>query len=473
MRHQADLVAEALVADAGQRQAADLDRSLVGHVVAQQQRQQGRLAAAGVADDAEEGALRHVERQVVQHRLARDVGEFDVAHPHRRGAGDERRFVLRALGIVLRRARLVEQRVHARRRHHRLLQAAELHGDLDEGLHHARDIADEGVQHAHLDRADLALAEGEDHQRQQGDVEQVERGPQQEGVGAQFGHARRVVAAVGAQEALAETHFGIAGLQHAHAADRLGHLGVDVAAQGTRAGDRRRRQALVEPDDADHRRHQGQHDQHQAPVEPGHRDHGADQDDRVVEHDVQDLDVQGLDRLGVVGHAADQLAGDGAVEEGHRQAQHVAIDPFAQALHRAHRQARQADQLQVAHPARDPAGEHQAAQQQGHLGPVEVARQQVVVDQGLAQQRAQDFEGRGQDQPQRGDDQVAFFGRGGAAQQARGQLRLVAQLAAFHGRCVRLHRGWPPVVGSATGWHTSHPARAVDRGCRLRPRGRP
>jgi hypothetical protein len=52
-----------------------------------------------------------------------------------------------------------------------------------------------------------------------------------------------------------------------------------------------------------------------------------------------------IDRFGVVGEAAHQLAGDGAVKKSHGQAQHVGIHPFAQALHRAHRQAGQAHQL--------------------------------------------------------------------------------------------------------------------------------
>ncbi len=339
LRHQPDLVAEAFVADAGQRQAADLDAALLRHVVAQQEREQRRLAAAGMADDAEEGTLRHVERQVVQHRLAFYVSEFQVAHAHRRRGRVECGINTGAAQGMFRCAFFVQQGIHACRRHHRLLQAAELHRDLDQRLDHARDIADERVQHAHFDGADLALAESEDHQRQQRHVEQVERGTQQEGIRAQFGQARGVVIAVGGQEAFAEAHFGITRLQHRHAADRLGHLAVDVAAQRAGTRDGRRRQALVQPHDAGHRRHQRQHDQHQAPIEPGHRDHGADQDDRVVEHDEQHLDVQGLDRLGVVGDAADQLAGDGAIEKRHRQAPHVAIYPFAQALHRAHRQA--------------------------------------------------------------------------------------------------------------------------------------
>jgi hypothetical protein len=169
LRHQADLGAEARVVDAGQRLAEQLDAAAVAvaveGVVAQQQRQQGRLAAAGVADDAEEGALRDVERQLVQHGLAGHIGEVQAAHPHRRharghgltgGVGDARTGMLGRAGFV-------EQGGHARGGDHRLLQAAELHRDLDQRLDHPRDIADEGVQHPDLDRVHAALAEAEDH----------------------------------------------------------------------------------------------------------------------------------------------------------------------------------------------------------------------------------------------------------------------------------------------------------------------
>ena len=56
-------------------------------------------------------------------------------------------------------------------------------------------------------------------------------------------------------------------------------------------------------------------------------------------------------------------AGDGAVEVGHRQAQHVGVDRLPQALHRAHREAGQADELGVAQNRRRGAGRHVAADQ--------------------------------------------------------------------------------------------------------------
>jgi hypothetical protein len=68
-----------------------------------------------------------------------------------------------AAGLVLHRGRFVQQRRHARGGDHRLLQLAELHGDLDQRLDHAREVADEGVQHADLGRRHRPLAEHEDH----------------------------------------------------------------------------------------------------------------------------------------------------------------------------------------------------------------------------------------------------------------------------------------------------------------------
>jgi len=405
LRHQAHVGAEAFIVDAVEGDAIDGDAALGDGVKAQQQGQQSRLAAARVADDAKKSALRNAQRQLVQHGLVfhvgkRQAGNVDGGHVAARFRLPQGR-CLPALR-VFQRLRFVEQGRHARRRHHRLLQLAELHGDLDQGFDHARDVADERIQHAHFHGAHVAAAEAEDDDGQQHDVEHVERGAQQPGVGAQFLHARRVVVLVDAREAGAEALFRVIRLQHAHAAYRFGDLPVDFAAQGARARDGRRAPALVQKDDEQHGRQQRQHDQHQAPVEEGHGGHGADQDDGAVEDDEQHLHVQRFHRLRVVGDAADQLARDGAIKKTHRQAQHVLVHGFAQALHRAHGQAGQAHQLQIAQAGRDPARQQAAAQQQGHARPVQVARQQVLVDQGLAQDRPRHFQGGGEDQPERG-----------------------------------------------------------------------
>ena len=71
----------------------------------------------------------------------------------------------------------------------------------------------------------------------------------------------------------------------------------------------------------------------------------------------------------------------------------------AQALHGAHRHAGQAHELQEAQPRRGHARDDDAGQQPPHARPVEVVRQQVVVDQLLAQQGADHFQAGREDQP--------------------------------------------------------------------------
>ncbi len=129
-------------------------------------------------------------------------------------------------------------------------------------------------------------------------------------------------------------------LQHAHAADGFGDLRIDIAAQRACMRDGRRAPALVQPHDHEHARHQHRNNQHQAPVEPCHRNQRAGQQNRVVEHYEQHLHIQRLHCLGVIGHAADQLTGDRLVKKCHRQPQHMTVHRFAQASHRPHRQTR-------------------------------------------------------------------------------------------------------------------------------------
>jgi hypothetical protein len=175
--------------------------------------------------------------------------------------------------------------------------------------------------------------------------------------------------------------------------------------------------------------HQQRHDQHQPPVQPGHHRHHPDERDDAVEHHEQHLHVQRLHRLGVVGDAADELAGDGAVEEAHRQAQHVAVDRFANALHRTHRQPRQPNQLAVAQPAGQAAGDQRAAEQAGDGRDVRIAGQQVAVDEGLAQQRAQRLQCRGKHQPDQRAFQQRDLGQRGAQQQLQRGLAFALRRA--------------------------------------------
>ena len=332
---------------------------------------------------------------------------------------------------------LAQERIHARRRHDRLLQHGELHRDLHERLDHPRDVGDEGVEEPHLH--DLhALGAHRDHDdRDEHDVEEVERGPQQPRIGAQRPAARLVVLLVGAREARGETADRARGLQHAHAGDAFGHLRIDVAAQLPHARHRRRGQPLVGPHDRRRGGYEQQHDEHQAPVEPEHRDHHAEEHGHAHEHLEEHLRVELLDRLGVVGDARHELPRDRAVEEAHRHAQHVRVHVLAQPLHRARGQAREPHELQVAHDARQRgAGERGADEERDHRK-VGHARNEMVVDQALAEERCRRLQQPRHDEPRGGAYPLAAIGQRGPPQEAqrrhaihrpRGARRLAGQI---------------------------------------------
>ena len=190
LRHHADARAEVLLADGLDRRAVDADRARRRRIEAQQQRQQRGLAAAGVADDAVETAGGDLQVQPVQDGMAGLVREIQPLD--RDGALGHAPVVRRR-----RRFRFLQQRLDARRPHHRLLQLRELHRDLRQRLDHARDVVHEGIEDAHLHRtqraAVAAQAEHPDHHRQQQHVEEVQQRTQQPGVGAQLALPRAVV----------------------------------------------------------------------------------------------------------------------------------------------------------------------------------------------------------------------------------------------------------------------------------------
>ena len=282
LRHQADRAPEVRVGEPFDGLTVDQQRAGRCRVEAQQQRQQRALAAAGVADDADELPGFDLQVQPVQHRSTGLVAKAQVAYRNPAFADSAADRGLRCL-------RFAEQGVDSRRSHHRLLQLRELHRDLDQRLDHPGDVADEGVEDADFQRAQprgravvQAQAVDRDHRRQHRDVEKIQRGPQQPGVGAQFGAARVEMGLAGRCVALAECRRSAAGLDHRHAGNRLGGLGIDLAAQRTGARHRRCRQPLVEPDDRGDRGQQSGDDQHQPPVQQRHRRHHRRQHDRAV-----------------------------------------------------------------------------------------------------------------------------------------------------------------------------------------------
>ena len=175
-----------------------------------------------------------------------------------------------------------------------------------------------------------AQAEHADHHGQQQHVEQVQQRAQQPGVGAQLALPRAVVRLVEAGEALAETRRGIARLQHRPCRRWISAIWALRSLRSSRlrttAGpDSRWYSATISATagtSAATTSISRQSSHSIATVVPA-------QHDQAVEHHEQHLHVQRLHRLGVVGDAADQLAGDGAVEEAHRQAQHVAVHLLA------------------------------------------------------------------------------------------------------------------------------------------------
>ena len=77
-----DVGAKVLVSDHLQRDPVDLDAAGLWSIKSQQQRQQCRLAAARVPDDADETSGQYVDADIVQHRLVRVIAEADIGQLH-------------------------------------------------------------------------------------------------------------------------------------------------------------------------------------------------------------------------------------------------------------------------------------------------------------------------------------------------------------------------------------------------------
>ena len=113
----------------------------------------------------------------------------------------------------------------------------------------------------------------------------------------------------------------------------------------------------------------------------------------------------------------------GAVEERHRQAQHVVVDGLPQPLHRAQRKAGEPDELGVAQHRRCGAGGDVAANQERQHGPVERSGQQVGVDELLAQERAGGLEQPRDRKPERRGADLTAVGRAARQSSANASRR--------------------------------------------------
>ena len=117
LRHDADGVAQALLRDA--RDILAVDQNAAGlHVVEPlQQREQRRLAAAGMADQPDALARHEAEIEVLENLLAVRIAEIDMLELHAGAAPDQR------LGLGM-----VAQVVRHQQRRDRLRQAARYAG---------------------------------------------------------------------------------------------------------------------------------------------------------------------------------------------------------------------------------------------------------------------------------------------------------------------------------------------------------
>ena len=205
-----------------------------------------------------------------------------------------------AQALLLASGELVRALVRDLRQAHELEQLLVEQLVLEHLVVHVLDHLDRVLQHPHQHHHPDQLDEGlGDHGRG------GERGRHRE---RQRQHHERVAGLAG------EGHGGGGGgVQAQQARDQQACFRGEHEEGGVHRHQREQRQPVLEQVP---RRRLGEdereHDQHQAPVQPRHRDRRADEDDAGIEDHEQHLDVQGLDRLGVVGHAADQLAGDGA-----------------------------------------------------------------------------------------------------------------------------------------------------------------
>ena len=91
LRHDADRFAQALLRDARDILAVDQNPAELRIVEALQQREQCRLAAAGMADQTDALARPEAETEVLENLLPVGIAEIDVLELHTGAAPDQRR----------------------------------------------------------------------------------------------------------------------------------------------------------------------------------------------------------------------------------------------------------------------------------------------------------------------------------------------------------------------------------------------
>ena len=138
LRHHADRLAQALLGDAGDILAVDQDTAVLHVVEPLQQREQRRLAAAGMADETDALARHEAEIEILEDLLAVGVAEIDMLELDAGAAANERR----RLGVIA-------QLMRHQQRRQRFRQARDMLGDVDQ--RHG-EVA-RRVQHRYAERA--------------------------------------------------------------------------------------------------------------------------------------------------------------------------------------------------------------------------------------------------------------------------------------------------------------------------------
>ncbi|MNQ84422.1 hypothetical protein D3C85_995490 [compost metagenome] len=330
---------------------------------------------------------------LLQHRLLAIVGE---AHPLEADPPLQRRALpLRAL------PGFVQQGKDSLPRHHGLLQLVELVGHLDEGLDHSPQIADEGVEHPHLDGAACAQPlvgkqgeQADEHHH----VEEIDEGAQQYAVDLEALDPGLPVLLVHLGKGIGEVVLLHHGLNDRHPLQGLVEPAVDVGEQAAGRPHHGYAQFLVEPHHGPHRRQQGGAHQHQAQIQQRHGDEDAAQEHHFLHQQPYHLDIEVHDRLCVVGDAGDEGARAVLVEIAGRQPDGGGKHLLAKALHHRLGDAVEAQGLQVETRRREHLQAEITGGKGGDVGPHQLARRQIVVDEEFDEQGPGHFGAGGQQQ---------------------------------------------------------------------------
>ena len=426
-----ELAAQRRLRDRAQVVAVD-EHGAVGRVVeARDELGDRRLACAGRADERDGLAGRHGQRDVthgVGAVLLAAIAKAHVAQLDLAAQAPELDRVGRVdeVGLDVEQVEDLVQRGHAR-----------LVGRVD--LRQLLDRVEEAVQREHEGdhdaRGDVAVDDLKAAVEQDPDgrqrAQQLDRG-EVRGVEVDGRHVDLAVALVELAEALGVLGLLAEGAQDADPRQRLLQIGGDRADRLARA------LVGVGGDDAEGERaerHDGEdqeRQQRELEVQPDEDRDRPDERQRALKERHDAVGDERVQRLHVVGHARDQLAGLAALVEADRLGLQVREDPQAQVLQRA--LADPADEVGL-RVRRRPA--HQRADDErddDEVQRADVALLDAVVDRELRQRRRRERgRGRGDERDEHRDD--ARRGRDAAARAGRAACARARRSGAGGARC--------------------------------------